>query len=120
MEYDPMSPIWLQVVQQIKRKIVTGEMPPGSKMPGGRDLAMQYEINPNTAARVYQYLELEELCETRRGLGTFVTENTGRIAELRNQMAEDALRRFLASLEGLGMTREDAVRMLTKEENNDA
>ncbi len=116
MEYDPMAPIWLQVVRQIKGKIVTGALPPGAKMPGGRDLAVQYEINPNTAARVYQYLELEGLCETRRGLGTFVTEDAARIRELRSQMAEEALRRFLLSLNDLGMGREDAVRMLAKEE----
>ena len=75
MNFDPMSPIWLQVAIRIKQQIVTGELPPGSKLPGGRDLAMQYGINPNTAARIYQELEREGLCATQRGLGTFVTES---------------------------------------------
>ena len=117
MQYDPMIPIWLQVVNRIKSRIVTGEMAPGSKLPGGRDLAVQFEINPNTAARVYQELEREGLCETRRGLGTFVTAEEDRIQALREKMARDALDTFLQSLQALGMNREDAVRMLgVKEE----
>nr|MCR5162117.1 GntR family transcriptional regulator [Lachnospiraceae bacterium] len=37
MNFDPMSPIWLQVATRIKQQIVTGQLPPGSKLPGGRD-----------------------------------------------------------------------------------
>ena len=51
MDYDPMSPIWLQVVNRIKGSIATGAIEPGGKLPGGRDMAVQYSINPNTAAR---------------------------------------------------------------------
>ena len=75
MQYDPNTPIWLQVMTLLKTDIVTGKSAPGSKLPGGRDLALKYTINPNTAARVYQELEKAGLCETRRGLGTFVTKN---------------------------------------------
>ena len=59
MDYDPMSPIWLQVVNRIKGSIATGAIGPGEKLPGGRDLAVRFSINPNTAARVYQELEKE-------------------------------------------------------------
>ena len=117
MNYDPMIPIWLQVVNRIKGNIVTGALPPGSKLPGGRELAVQFGINPNTAARVYQELERENLCETRRGLGTFVTDREDRIEELRERMAAEAADRFLRSLAELGMSREDAVRMLNEKED---
>ena len=121
MEYDPMSPIWLQVVNQIKGSIATGKLGPGEKMPGGRDLAVRFSINPNTAARVYQELERAGLCETRRGMGTYVTGDTGRIARLRTQMAEDAAGKYLRELGNLGLTRADAIRLLKeKEENEDA
>jgi GntR family transcriptional regulator len=116
LNYDPMVPIWLQVVNRIKESIVTGRLLPGAKLPGGRDLAVQFEINPNTAARVYQELEREGLCETRRGLGTFITPEQSRIDALRERMALDALNRFLSSLKALGMTREDAAAMLNMKE----
>ena len=57
MQYDANSPIWLQVMNLIRMDIVTGKRAPGEKLPGGRDLAVQFSINPNTAARVYRELE---------------------------------------------------------------
>lgn len=116
MNFDPMVPIWLQVATALKREIVTGKIPPGGKLPGGRDLAIRYEINPNTAARIYQELEREGICQTRRGLGTFVTENEASIAALRREMAEAALGRFTDELRGLGFSRQDGIRMLMEEE----
>ena len=121
MEFDPMSPIWLQIVNRIKGQIATGAIEPGQKMPGGRDLAVQYSINPNTAARVYQELERAGLCETRRGMGTYVTGDTELITQLRTQMAADAAGRYLRDLRILGLSRKDAIRLLNeKEENEDA
>ena len=117
MNFDPMTPIWLQVATRLKQQIVTGELPPGSKLPGGRDLALQYGINPNTAARIYQEMEREGLCLTQRGLGTFVTENREAIAALREEMACQAVSRFLSDLTGLGLTRKDAIALIQKEEN---
>ena len=116
MNFDPMSPIWLQVATRLKQQIVTGELPPGSKLPGGRDLAIQYGINPNTAARIYQEMEREGLCQTQRGLGTFVTEDSKTIRRLREEMARQAVSRFLADLAGLGLSRDEAVRLIQKEE----
>ena len=143
MEYDPNIPIWLQVMTAIKKEIVTGRRPPGEKLPGGREMALAYTINPNTAARVYQELERAGLCETRRGLGTFVTEDEiridvlrremahrglgtfvttdeGRITALRADMARQTVNRFLRDMETLGITRKDAANMLLEEENGHA
>ena len=119
MEFDPMSPIWLQVVNQIKGSIATGRLSPGEKMPGGRDLAVRYSINPNTAARVYRELERAGLCETRRGTGTYVTGDKERIGQLRRQMAADAAGRYLRDLGNLGLTREDAIRLLNEKEETE-
>ena len=118
MKFDPNRPIWLQVMAEIRNEIVTGDKPPGSKLPGGRDLALIYGINPNTAARVYQELEKEGLCETRRGLGTFVTEDAARIAALRSEMAREAVREFLGRMSRLGIAPEEVARMMRNEEEN--
>ena len=118
MNFDPMIPIWLQVATSLKREIVTGRIPPGGKLPAGRDLALRYGINPHTAARIYQELEREGVCQTRRGLGTFVTEDAESVAALRRDMAEAALLRFVEELRGLGLSPRDGIRMLMKEEEN--
>lgn len=117
MNFDPMAPIWLQVATRLKQQIVTGVLPPGVKLPGGRDLALQFGINPNTAARIYQELEREGVCDTRRGLGTFVTDDEEKIRALREEMALQSVRRFMADLSGLGLGPRDAVQLIQKEEN---
>ncbi len=117
MQFDPMKPIWAQVAAALQTDMVTGRLAPGAKMPSGRDLAVRFTINPNTAARVYQELVSQGLCETRRGLGTYVTEDTTRLAELRDRLAREAAARFLAELGSLGLTRADAVSMIEKEES---
>ena len=117
MQYDPNSPIWLQVMTALKTDIATGRRPPGEKLPGGRELALQYTINPNTAARVYQELEKEGLCETRRGMGTYVTGDETRILALRAEMARQAAGRFLKDMENLGISRREAAQMILEEDN---
>ena len=68
MQYDNSMPIYMQVAEDIRNKIISGEICLGDKLPSGRDLAIQYKINPNTAVRVYQVLEQEGLCHTTRCL----------------------------------------------------
>ena len=116
VNFDPMTPIWLQVATRLKQQIATGALKPGDKLPGGRDLALQFGINPNTAARIYQELEREGVCDTRRGLGTFVTGREDTIRALREEMALRSLTRFLEDLSGLGYSREDAIQLIRKEE----
>ena len=116
MQFDPMRPIWLQVMGDIEGTIVSGERQPGEKLPGGRELAMHYGINPNTAARVYQELEKAGLCETRRGMGTYVTDDPAHIEALRQEMARQAVHDFLRKVKTLGVSREEAARLILKEE----
>ena len=117
MQFDPMTPIWLQVMTAIQTDIVTAKRQPGEKLPGGRHLALEFSINPNTAARVYQELEKEGLCETRRGLGTFVTGNRDRILALRHAMARQAVRQCRQTLRSLGVARDEAIQMMLEEDD---
>ena len=71
MEYNSSLPIYLQAANSIKQDIVTGKLSPGARLPSVRDLAVEYTINPNTVSRVYKELEMEGVCFTRRGMGTF-------------------------------------------------
>ena len=80
-------------------------------------MALEFSINPNTAARVYQELEKEGLCETRRGLGTFVTGNRDRILALRHAMARQAVRQCRQTLRSLGVARDEAIQMMLEEDD---
>lgn len=114
LKYEANAPIYLQVVDAIKLDIINGRLHAGDKLPSGRDLAIQYTINPNTAARVYQELERQEICFTKRGMGTFVTEDQQKIMECKKQMADETLTKFLTSLNALGITKEEAIEMINE------
>ncbi|MBQ7656339.1 MAG: GntR family transcriptional regulator [Clostridia bacterium] len=116
MEFDATRPIWLQVMNALEMDIITGKRRPGEKLPGGRDLALSFGINPNTAARVYQELEKAGLCETRRGMGTFVTGDEARIAAGRDAFIRQTVREFLDRMALLGETPRSAAQIILREE----
>ncbi len=112
MEYNAAIPIYLQVMTSIKRDIVTGKIQPGEKLPSVRDLAIQYSINPNTVSRVYRELEMEHVCFTKRGMGTFVTEDTDHVVQMREDMARGLVQEFLAGMRQLGISEEEAKELM--------
>lgn len=114
MEFNSALPIYLQVEMAIKREIATGRIALGEKLPSGRDLALQYTINPNTASRVYKELENEGVCFTRRGLGTFVSEDPDLVKRLKEEMAQELLAQFLEGMRKLGISSEEAVELIRK------
>lgn len=112
MEFNSALPIYIQVMTSIKRDIVTGRMAPGEKLPSVREMAIQYTINPNTVSRVYRELEAEGVCFTKRGMGTFVTEDEEMVRRMRTEMAEEQVERFLEGMRRIGISDEEAVQMI--------
>lgn len=85
MEYNTASPIYLQVINELKKRMVKGELKPGEKMPSNRELAVLFKVNQNTAARIYREMESMGLCYTKRGIGTFVSEEDDMISGLKKR-----------------------------------
>ena len=109
MEYNTASPIYLQVINELKKKMVKGELKPGEKMPSNRELAVLYKVNQNTAARIYREMESMGLCYTKRGIGTFVSEEDDMISGLKKEMAEELVRNFMQEMEDLGFQKGDII-----------
>jgi DNA-binding transcriptional regulator YhcF (GntR family) len=99
-------------VEEIKRLMISGELKPGEKLWSARDMALRYQINPNTAARVYKELEAIELCFTKRGLGTYITEDPWMVEKLRNERAEQLIKSLVTEFKNLGYTKEDVHKLL--------
>lgn len=112
MQFDNSLPIYQQVVTTIKKEIAAGRIKPGDKLPSCRDLAVQYRINPNTAARVYQVLETEHVTETRRGTGTYVREEPGLLADMRKEMADGYTQMYIRDMADLGYQRDEILHCL--------
>src|SRR6185437_6184736 len=75
------TPLYLQLVNQLKYLMASGRLAPGEELPPIRVLAEHLVINPNTVARAYRELEVERLVEKRSTNGTFVSEAESPLAE---------------------------------------
>ena len=109
MEYNSNAPIYMQVMRELKKQMIKGELKPGQKMPSNRDLAVLFKVNQNTAARVYREMENEGCCYTKRGIGTFVSEEEEMFDNLKSEMAEELLRNFMKEMKDLGFRKEDSL-----------
>ena len=107
IEFDNNLPIYIQIMNYIKGEIVTGKLKPGDKILSVRELASELQINPNTVQRTFQELEREEIVETRRGMGRYVTSNEDTILTIKKEMAKDVLDRFIRGMQDLGFEGED-------------
>jgi GntR family transcriptional regulator len=67
------TPIYLQIIDQIKRSVAMGRLKPEDSLPSVRQLALDLTINPNTVARAYLELEHDGVIYKRQGQGTYIS-----------------------------------------------
>nr|WP_312576455.1 GntR family transcriptional regulator [Sedimentibacter sp.] len=109
MEFNNNIPIYLQVIHRLKQDIVTGKLKPGEKMPSSRDYSHDLGLNFNTVARVYKEMEMEDIVYTKRGLGTFITESSEKVENIRLEMAKELIENFVKGMKQIGFTEEDMI-----------
>ena len=105
-------PIYAQLVEQIQLMIVSGAYSPGSKLPSVRDLAAEAAVNPNTMQRALSQLESEGLLYSQRTSGRFVTEDAGRITQIKKSLAVGLIHEFIEKMNGLGYENRQSVALL--------
>ncbi|QED48748.1 GntR family transcriptional regulator [Cytobacillus dafuensis] len=106
-EFQASKPIYMQIVDKINQQIIRGDLLPGNKLPSVREMAIQTGVNPNTIQRTYSELERMEIVETRRGQGTFVTENDNLIKELKVRLQMEIIEAFFNNMKELGFSDEE-------------
>jgi len=75
MEFRENQAIYLQIADHIIEHIVLKKWEEGKRIPSVREMAVQLEVNPNTVARTFSYLQEKEIIFNKRGIGYFVAEN---------------------------------------------
>jgi GntR family transcriptional regulator len=70
-------PIYIQLVDQVKRAVALGTLSPGEQLPTVKALALDLTVNANTVARAYRELERDRVIETSPGRGSFVRSEPG-------------------------------------------
>lgn len=102
---DPESktPIYLQIVQEMKTLVMTGKLHPHEQIPSVRKAAKSLAVNPNTVQKAYAALEREGILYSVTGKGDFVADNAARIKEMRKQEIREMFQRVTREARDSGL-----------------
>lgn len=110
--FDMSRPIYAQIVERLKAKILAGIYPPGGHLDSVRDMAAAAGVNPNTMQRALAELERTGLVYTQRTAGRFVTEDAAVIDSAKQELAHQQVGAFLRRMERMGYDREQAAQLV--------
>lgn len=108
-------PIYRQVIEQVKRLILTGQMPEGEQLESVANLSSRLKVNPMTISKAYGFLVESGLVERRRGVGLFVAQlpdDTEKDAK--SKVLEEALRKAASLAVQMEISEEDAMGQFVK------
>ena len=91
-------PMYLQIMEQIRRRVAVGDWGPGQEIPSIRALAASTRVSVITVKRAYLELERQGVLVTRQGRGTFVAEN----ADLGRDLTKRELDQHLTAAARIG------------------
>ncbi|MEG0307922.1 MAG: GntR family transcriptional regulator [Clostridium sp.] len=113
-KFKDQRPIYIQLIEQIKLKIISGEYKPGQKFPTVRELAGEASVNPNTIQKALAELERAGFVYSQRTSGRFITEDVEMIKEIKLSIAKDQALNFLENMKNLGLSSEEIMEFVGK------
>jgi GntR family transcriptional regulator len=108
------TPLYLQLIDQLKHAIETGAIKAGDQLPSVRRMAEDLLINPNTVVRAYRDLEHEGVLDLKHGSGVFVRDSVVARTKLMNK-AEPVVRAAIDRLESFALGEEEIRRLVENE-----
>ena len=107
------QPIYIQIMEMFKKKIATSELNPGQLLDPVRELAMTYQVNPNTVQRALSELEREGLVYSERTTGRYVTQDMALIQSLHQSLFNEATDCFIEAVKTLRIDSDTAIKTVT-------
>lgn len=121
MDFKSTKGIYLQIVDNLCRQILEGQLQSGDRVSSVRDLAAEFEVNHNTVMRAYTNLQESGIFDNKRGIGFFVSEEALELIkekEKANFFNQD-LPEFLFTVKLLQLNSADLKELVTVIKNND-
>ena len=110
--FDNGRPIYTQILEQIQFLIISGQYPPGSKLPSVRDLASEASVNPNTMQRALAELERSGLIYGHRTAGRFVSEDEEMIRKMKENIGKEKILALFRDMEQLGYDQQQTIALV--------
>lgn len=106
-------PIYQQIVDEIKEQVIKGILQGGDKLPSVREMASIITANPNTISRAYSELERQNVIETIRGRGTYVTVDYKPVMEKeRLENLKGNIKKIIVEAKYMGISKEKILKIV--------
>lgn len=106
-------PIYTQLLEEMKRRIIAGYYAPGEKLLPVRELAQEAKVNPNTMQKALSELERQGLVFAVRTTGRYITEDEALIEEAKKEFAASHVQTYYRELKALGYEKSDMIQLLS-------
>ncbi|MBQ8563604.1 MAG: GntR family transcriptional regulator [Firmicutes bacterium] len=107
-------PIYLQILQFIKRGIIAQAITDGDELPSRRMLSALLGVNPNTVQKAYRMLEEEGLISSHSGAKSFMVLDQQSIQRVRAELLEGDAVNIVAAMKQMGLSKAEAIALLEK------
>lgn len=105
-------PLYVQIMDGVRRGLVRGTLRPEDPLPSVRDLASDLRVNPRTVSQAYAELERDGVVQVRHGKGTFVAPEVRPDQRERPRLAKQVARRAMADASRNGLVLEELLEAL--------
>lgn len=112
IQFDKRLPVYEQIIDYVKKQIVSGEWELGKELPSRREFASQLQVNPNTVQRAFREMEEMGLISTGNNVMSRVTDNPQLIGQLKQEMLQEAIKIFADSIYPLHVSNEEVMKQL--------
>ncbi|MGL5328503.1 MAG: GntR family transcriptional regulator [Peptostreptococcaceae bacterium] len=112
-EVDNKSPIYLQIIKHIKRKIVIGELSPGDMIPSRREMALMLNVNLNTVQRAYKEMGEMGIINTYKNYQSNITHDENVLNGIKMELVNESLDVFIENMKAIKISKAEVLEIIS-------
>ena len=114
-QFNQRDPIYLQLIDYFREKLVSNQFKPGEELPSRREIARLFNINPNTVQRAFSEMEEMSWIYTEPNRPSRVTQNKELIQKIKKDFVRRAVETFASSIQTIDISYEEVTELVEKE-----
>lgn len=115
IQFNKRDPIYLQLIDYFREKLVSNQLKPGEELPSRREIARKFNINPNTVQRAFSEMEEMSWIYTEPHRPSRVTQDIELIQKIKKDFVRRAVEEFVSSIRTIDISYVEITELVEKE-----
>lgn len=115
IQFNKRDPIYLQLIDYFREKLVSNQLKPGEELPSRREIARKFNINPNTVQRAFSEMEEMSWIYTEPHRPSRVTQDVELIQKIKKDFVRRAVEEFVSSIRTIDISYDEITELVEKE-----